>query len=261
MDNFKKYLQQHKDELGEDLPSPKLWQQIETRLEAPVKSISSKNNVLAFFKYAAAACITGLAIVGGWYLLNKNPQTTIASNTAISNPKITEQLTQQPTEKKLVNDSPSITLPTKIIAASSNSNDGINSAQNKITALQLAARQPTKSLNNLQQNQLNNLEANFYQIINIQKTKINTTPLFGESSVYYHDFVDKFKQMEKDEKAVKKDITQLGFTPELMEQLINIYQQKLNVLKLLQTEIQKTNNRFKQNRNAVDTLKTYFIEI
>ena len=93
------------------------------------------------------------------------------------------------------------------------------------------------------------------------KNKIANTPIYGESASFYNDFIDKFKQMEKDEKIVKKEIIQFGLNDMLLDQLINIYQQKLNVLKLLQSEINKTNIRFKQNRNAVDTLKANYLEI
>jgi hypothetical protein len=67
--------------------------------------------------------------------------------------------------------------------------------------------------------------------------------------------------MEKDEAQIKSYIQKNGMSDELLEQLINVYQQKLNMLKLLQTEMQKLNSRFKQNRPAVDTLKTYFLNL
>jgi len=48
---------------------------------------------------------------------------------------------------------------------------------------------------------------------------------------------------------------------QLLNQLINIYQIKLNTLKQLQLEMNKINNRIKQNRVPVDSVKTYFINI
>jgi cell division septum initiation protein DivIVA len=50
-------------------------------------------------------------------------------------------------------------------------------------------------------------------------------------------------------------------TDELLDQLINVYQQKLTMLKQLQNEMQKLNTRYKQNRESIDTAKTYFLNL
>lgn len=67
--------------------------------------------------------------------------------------------------------------------------------------------------------------------------------------------------MEKDESDIKKQIIAHGLTDELLEQLINIYQQKLNVLKQLQTEINKTNSRYLQTNPVSEITKTSFLNI
>jgi hypothetical protein len=105
------------------------------------------------------------------------------------------------------------------------------------------------------------MEASFTQVINLQKARISTTPLYAESPVYFSEFHNQLQQIEKDEAQIKSYIQKNGMSDELLEQLINVYQQKLNMLKLLQTEMQKLNSRFKQNRPAVDTLKTYFLNL
>ena len=67
--------------------------------------------------------------------------------------------------------------------------------------------------------------------------------------------------MEKDEARIKSYIHKNGMSDELLDQLINVYQQKLNMLKQLQKEMQKLNSRYKQNRPVIDTLKTYFLNL
>jgi hypothetical protein len=67
--------------------------------------------------------------------------------------------------------------------------------------------------------------------------------------------------MEKEEKNIKSTISRRGINNDLLYQLINLYQQKLTILKQLQLEMNKTNNRFKQNRGPVDTTRTYFLSI
>ena len=108
---------------------------------------------------------------------------------------------------------------------------------------------------------LNQIENTFTQIINLQKAKVNTTPLNAESPGYFNDFTIEMKHMERDEQTIKKDISKTGLTDELLDQLIKVYQQKLNMLKQLQIEINKTNNRFKQNRSPEESTKTYFLDI
>ena len=85
--------------------------------------------------------------------------------------------------------------------------------------------------------------------------------MYAETPEYFNDFKIQIKQIEKDEKAIKSDIAKRGMTDELLDQLINIYEQKLNTLKQLQIEMNKTNNRFKQNRGPVDSTRTYFLNI
>ena len=85
--------------------------------------------------------------------------------------------------------------------------------------------------------------------------------MYTETPEYFNDFKIQISQMEKDEKVIKSDIAKRGMNDELLDQLINLYQQKLNILKQLQIEMNKTNNRFKQNRGPVDSTRTYFLNI
>jgi hypothetical protein len=86
-------------------------------------------------------------------------------------------------------------------------------------------------------------------------------PMYAESPDYFLDFKQQIKQIEKDEKEIKTDITKKGMSDELLEHLINLYQQKLSVLKQLQIEMNKTNNRYQLNRGPVDSTKTYFLNL
>ncbi len=106
-----------------------------------------------------------------------------------------------------------------------------------------------------------NLETSFTQVIHLQKNRINTMPMYAESAGYFKDFSLKLKEMDQEEKSIQVAIAKKGLNNELLDQLINLYQQKLIILKQLQLEMNKTNNRFKQNRGPVDTTRTYFINI
>lgn len=245
MDDFKKYLQQRSDDLDVDMPREKVWQGINKELN-PAKPMAA----LVYMKWAVAACVVALAGFGGYVLLNK-PDTTyqlpVASNkeqTKDSKLKLQEEPTrlQPTTTEQLVADN-TITKP------NDNRNQRINQP---VTSNQ----QPVINITALEQ-----VENSFTQVINLQKAKVNTTPLIAENPGYFNDFAIEMKRMERDEQSIKRDIRKSGLTDELLDQLINVNQQKLNMLKQLQNEIHKTNNRFKQNRGPVDSTKPYFLNI
>jgi hypothetical protein len=123
------------------------------------------------------------------------------------------------------------------------------------------ARENQDAVLTQQQRGLNDLESSFTQVINLQRARVESTPMYAETPEYFSDFKIQLKQMEKDEKQIKQDIGRRGISNDLLDQLINLYQQKLNILKQLQLEMNKTNNRFKQNRGPVDTTRTYFLNI
>jgi hypothetical protein len=108
---------------------------------------------------------------------------------------------------------------------------------------------------------LNEIESSFTQVINLQRARVSAMPMYAEAPEYFNDFKIQIRQMEKDERVIKSDLSKRGMKDELLDQLINLYQQKLNILKQLQIEMNKANNRFKQNRGPVDSTRTYFLNL
>lgn len=66
--------------------------------------------------------------------------------------------------------------------------------------------------------------------------------------------------MDLDEVAIRNNIRRRGISNVSLEQLINVYQQKLDVLKSLQAEINKMNTRVKEN-TTTDSLSKYYLNI
>lgn len=247
MDELKKYLQNHRDQLGDDAPSPNLWTGIQASLEPQARP------VLRFrFSWAAAAMLILLAGAAIWYLnpsqgpkelmvkgmgkASSTPTTTVPSVVDTIERTITAALTKPAVKAKQLNRGfPAATPITTIHTVNELSNNDLA--------------------------KMASLESSFTQVINLQKARISNTPLYAESPNYFRDFKLQMQQMEKDEKQIKVFISKNGMTDALLDQLINVYQQKLNLLKLLQNEMQKLNTRYKQNREAVDTAKTYFLNL
>lgn len=243
MDELKQYLQDNRDALDADTPRPKVWKAIQAEVTPAGKVIA----MASIIKWAAAACVVVLAGVGIWSVTNhdNNPE-----QVAISTPKAIP-----PAVKSIVPDSTPVeqktalnTSPAELVYAATKKPLYKSKAANNTPATD-----PSQVLDQL--------AGSFVQVINLQRSRISTTPLFAESPAYFDDFTKQLNQMDKDEKQIRADIRKQGLQTEMIDQLINIYQQKLDVLKQLQLEMNKLNNRYKQNRGPVDTTKTYFINI
>jgi hypothetical protein len=237
MDELKKYLQSQKDQLESDGPSEKVWEGILDSINAPVKSMLLRNWSIA----ASVIVLAGIGIL----LLNRSNQNTTPIVRSTIKEIAPSNLADKDSKTKIVSlDKNEITKPLNFPAAS------------PITTIHTI-----QELNSREESKLSSMEASFTQVINLQKARISTTPLYAESPIYFSEFNIQLQQMEKDEAQIKTYIKKNGMSDELLDQLINVYQQKLNMLKQLQTEMQKLNSRYKQNRPAVDTLKTYFLNL
>lgn len=240
MDELKKYLQQNREALDEDVPGDFLLDKI-LRESRPVRKITP---VFRILRVSVAAAILLLAGTGAWFLLEK---TGVSKTQTLAK----QQPAVHPTEQPDANTTEPVEEEKTALAD--------NSVKTPPASIN---RRKTMPVVDTRGNELlNNLESSFTQVINLQREKISHTPMYAESPDYFSDFRVQLKQMDNDEKGIKRDISRRGLSDPLLNQLINIYQQKLNMLKQLQIEMNKTNNRYQQNRGPVDTVKTYFLNL
>lgn len=242
MDELKKYLQQNREALDSDEPSPMVWERIQ--VQQPVKKTAI---VVTITRWAVAACVLVLAGIGTWSLLKEDEgktQKNLQASSASVEPR--QEEIKPATE-------PVISVPE------------INQETNKVLASVTREKKTVPEQKTITERAdliaLQNVENSFKQVINLQRNKVGTIPMYAESADYFTDFKIQIKQLEKDEKAVKAEIVKHGLTDDLMNQLINLYQIKLSTLKQLQLEMNKINNRVKQMSRPVDSVKTYFINI
>jgi hypothetical protein len=241
MDELKKYLQSRADELDLDEPRPQVWQNIRQE----VSGVKKTNVVVLVTRWAAAACVLALAGIGVWYMANdqesvKVPETSIVR---VDTPTIKTPVADS---QQLVNADPQEPSEQPIFVPKSN---------------QTATAKTNTVANPSDLRMLTEIESSFTQVINLQRARVSTMPMYAETPEYFDDFKVQIRSMEKDEKSIKAEISKRGMNDALLDQLINLYQQKLNILKQLQIEMNKTNNRYKQSRGPVDTAQTYFLNI
>ena len=91
---------------------------------------------------------------------------------------------------------------------------------------------------------------NYEQLVSYQLDQIRSTPIYAESPGYFSGFKEQLEQMDSDDAQLKKDIAQYGMNAAMLDQIINVYQQKLNLLKGLQKEIQKMNSQSGENKKG-----------
>lgn len=239
MDDLKKYLQQHKDEMDADVPPNDLLHRIQ------LQTVPEKKNKLypVLVRIAAAACILAVVGLGIKWLLEKKGAKVDIVKSPISTPA------QNAPAILPSNISPD-TLKKVIIANANQKTSVINTAKNIVP----------KKLNEpylLMQS----FEYNYSQLVKLQLKNIRSTPVYGETSDYFNDFKQTLHQIDNDEATIKNNIKTNGLNDVLLEQLINVYQQKINLLKNLQQEMNKINNKVKENGSPADSLKSHFINI
>ena len=253
MDKFKQYLLDHSNELDIEEPGQRVWKNIRD------KQVESKPTITIFsaIRYAAAACVIALAGIGIWHLAANQTKEVVA---------LVKQKIDTLRDVQSVKTKKDTVIATQQIA-SANTDESL-----KLNNQEAAIKPKTTDLNNhksgkerehktLEMGELRYVENSFMQVINIEKQKINSSPLYAESPAYFNDFKNRMMQMDNDEKLLRNYIKSKGTSNDMIEQLINIYQQKLNLLKQLQTEMNKMNSRYKQNKSASDSLSTYFLNI
>lgn len=275
MDEFKKYLITNQEELETDEPSSLVWGKVQERMKTLDKSASEKIDSTAkvfsirrLIQWSAAACILGLAGVGVWHLYTDKNVAKPLQEQVVTNEQKTNTAPSNLPNHSPTNSPGNSQLNESMVATEPSSGDASHSSTQSSFSKQTQSFKPkttgfsTAATNkNNAMTALSNMESGFTQIINLQKGKISTTPMYAESASYFNEFKAQINQLEQEEKQIKKEIAKKGLTDQQLDQLINLYQYKLAVLKQLQLEMNKTNNRYKQNRGPVDSTHAYFINI
>jgi hypothetical protein len=284
MDEFKKYLINHQEQLETDVPSSLVWGKAQERMNTqsgqnftPIDNESASvkidetakvYSIRKFVQWSAAACILGLAGVGIWHLYTDKNVAKPLQDQMVTNEQETNTTPSNSTTNSSINLPSNSRLNETVVATEPNSTDAsLGSTQPGFSKQTQSFKPKTTGFSTTATNKnnamtaLSNMETGFTQIINLQKGKISTTPMYAESASYFDEFKAQINQLEQEEKQIKKEIAKKGLTDQQLDQLINLYQYKLIVLKQLQLEMNKTNNRYKQNRGPVDSTRAYFINI
>lgn len=237
MDKLKQHLEQHKAEMDVDLPPESVWQNIqaESGRQTEVKRFP------VFMRYAAAVLLITIA-AGVWVVTTKKGQPQVVRMPETENP--TQHKAELVLEKKANETQSKATEQTVSVTFQETPLPKRNlPSQSKLVIGDVAA-----------------IGKSYANLIAYQTQRLRTTPVYVESPDYFTGFVGQLSQMDKDEEEIKGDIERYGINDQLLEGLINIYQQKLNLLKSLRKEIRQMNNAVKGQSNT-DSLRPYYLNL
>ncbi|HVS97286.1 MAG TPA: hypothetical protein VHE54_12415 [Puia sp.] len=286
MDNLKEYLLLHKKELDVDSPAADGWEDIASRLEdnpptqepgpareadpRPGTEVRAKSrNLRRLVWYAAAACVIALAGVGSWLVIRekKAAADVVKTESAAGTKEMRAAGDAGAAEGTGAAGDAGAAGGTGAAGAKIDS----QGAQHGRSAGAMAAQSPVgRTLAPHKAgagheagmpDEIAAIDKSYSTLIDYQLKKLRAMPLYAENGAYFSFYVEQFKQMDRDEQAVRNDIKTYGLTGEFLEQMINVYQEKLNILKNLQTEINKMNNKVREKQSPTAMSQVHYLNI
>jgi hypothetical protein len=242
MDQFKKYLREHRDELDVEIPLPsQMWQQ------KPVKK-SIRTSAIRWMAAASVAIFVSCILY--WSLDRSGDHG--ASDEIV---KRDTHLIQQQSDS-VRNDLSEVAENSDEKTEQDTTIQGSESKR-KIAKKQTYETPKGSRKTRLKSSPLQSLETNYATIIDYQLERLEQTPIYAESADYFHVFKKQWYDLESDEEKIKRDMQSYGLNDIMVAQFIQLYQNKIGLLKQLQTEIDKMNLRARRHPGFVNQTPTY----
>lgn len=239
-DPLKSHIAENQNKLEIETPGAHSWEEISRYISA--KKSKPVQRLKRSLIYLSAACVITIISLGVFRYLNDfqtKPGDDVSGKPSITNIVPAADTTNTGITKNESIASPSLPKTLKQIKT------------HKIAVASKPAKKPKADSLPLVVLQI---EKDYDQLIAGQIKYTKSLAIYGESAGYFQEFMNDFKGLEKQEKELRKSIAQNGLKENSIDDLTTIYQQKLTILKKLQTEINKTSNR---NKNITDSIPTY----
>jgi hypothetical protein len=240
-DSLKHHIAENQNKLQIETPNAQSWEEISRYISA--KKTRPVRAVKRTLVYLSAACIITIISLGVFRYVNDtqtNPDNEVVKKTS---DKTNVPAADTTTIELTRNESIEASLPDKEIKQPGNH-------KTKAVASKPSKKQKKNSL----PPEVLQIEKDYDELIAGQINYTKGLAIYGENAGYFQEFMNDFKDLEKQEKELRKLIAQNGLQDNSIDELTTLYQQKLTILKKLQTEINKTSNR---NKNITDTIPTY----
>lgn len=249
MDEFKKYLFEHRDELDmEKPPRPQVWKYIQRETQVVKKPVVP---LIAKWTVAATLLVATTVLI---YWLQRPVKTAPSSPLVVDAAKADHH--PEPNGQA---DSSTGTASTKEHKATVAAlpGDKMMLERTTVPGTGETAKKEKDNRNTRPVSPLQAIEDNYATVINYQLQKLEKTPIYTEGPGYFHVFKKQWLDLERDEKKVQQDVRLYGLNDHVVNKLIQLYQQKLWLLKEVQSEINKMNVRAKQHPDIQRTNPAY----
>jgi hypothetical protein len=260
MDKLKQFLQEHADEMQFDNPPERVWQNIRANTANKKQGMVLPMRLM---RWAAAACVATLAIIGAYTLLKPKNDIAVATNNTKtdtqpriifvdddSNESAPKKL--QPNEVAATEVNQPTTKKAPVVGISKSIEPVVEDKKpsKALVAKQTAPAQPRKNntaeqLKEGQQMVWNGLSEQYAKVVSNELKTVNNTAILKENADYFGDFKQQWAALKVEEKAIDEDFRKEGFSDDLLQRMIDMNQSRVQLLKTLQTEIKKTNNLIK----------------
>ncbi len=229
MDELKKYLRDHRADLDvEAPPRTELWQSIQQQVDVRRKPVMKP-----VYKWVAAAGLILMAGAATYLVWMNKPGAMVQVEPAAAEQPIPEIDGRADSSELAISPLPGEVIAERPGPETVRQSDPVPSKHRKNTRPAISKKRTI----------IDELQENYATIINSRLKKLESTPIHVESANYFHAFKKQWIDMEKDEEKLKENIGVYGVNDMVLEQFIQLYQQKLLLLKQLQDEINKMNNR------------------
>ena len=241
MDQFRKYLRDHRSELDVEVPPPAPAWSAKTGKHAVTGSIT---------KWLVAASVLVIASSIFYWMPNKAKKNNTTSTSLIKNDSVPGPTNQNSSTSETVR------IDNQPVDSGSRQQATKKTESPKIVVAKRSASS-SKGKTQSQSSPLESLESNYAGIINYQLKRVERTPIYAESADYFHVFKKQWYDLEKDEEKIKADIQMFGLNDIVVDQFIRLYQNKIELLKQLQSQIDKMNLRARNHPGFHDQAPTY----
>ena len=241
MDELKKYLQENREALDTAQPSAGVWNKIRSRLQTlPVKH----PEVRFYAGWMAAAAV--LVIAATIFLIVGQGETII--------PVTADRTTRQPAIRLPAAAGPQ---PETVTHAGDIHTDSGNLHRALVPDLRKPAVVRRKKNVLKQRKPVQSFEAGYALLVNEQLDQLRKLPVYINDPGYFSLFKQEFNNLEKEEVALKSRMKNEGVSNESLEGLVMVYQQKINILRNLRYEINRSNSRIREHTAEGDLKPTY----
>jgi hypothetical protein len=214
MDELKKHIQLHRTELDTDVPAARDWSNAEKKRKPVIRNL--------YRRWVAAASVVLAIGALAYFFPAKNTEKSISTVHVLHRWDITINKTEKNTP------------PVAVI---------VDKQKQSATSRATTAKKKKKQVPIYG---FEGIEASYAAMLNMQRERLRMQPIYGENADYFDLFKNQFVTLNKEEERIKEQVKKTGLQDTHLDELISIYQEKVNVLKQLQFEINRINTRYKQ---------------